>query len=131
MTRKKHDVTDAELAVLRELWARGPQTIRQLSGRLYPGDEAQYFTVKKLLERLEAKGCVARDRTEAVHVFRAAIGRDDLLDRRLRDVAEALCDGSITPLLTHAARHEQLTRKQRELLHGLIDELERKGRRSS
>jgi predicted transcriptional regulator len=131
MTRRKHDVTDAELAVLRELWERGPQTIRSLSEKLYPEGEDQYFTVKKLLERLEAKGCVTRDRSEMVHVFRAAIERDDLIDRRLRDVAETLCDGSITPLLTHAARHEQLTKKQRELLQALIDELERKGRRHS
>jgi predicted transcriptional regulator len=66
-----------------------------------------------------------------VHVFQAAIERDDLIDRRLRDVAETLCDGSITPLLTPVARHEQLTKKQRDLLQALVDELERKSRRTS
>ncbi|MEQ8786085.1 MAG: BlaI/MecI/CopY family transcriptional regulator [Pirellulaceae bacterium] len=124
MARKPQDVTQAELAVLRQLWEQGPQTIRQLTTALYAGDDAQYSTVKKLLERLEAKDCVSRDRGDAVHVFAAAVGRDDLVDRRLREVAESLCDGSITPLLTHAARHERLTKKQRELLRSLIDDLQ-------
>jgi BlaI family penicillinase repressor len=126
MARKPQDVTEAELAVLRQLWEQGPQTIRQLTAALYAGDDAQYSTVKKLLERLEAKDCVRRDRSEAVHVFAAAIDREDLVDRRLREVAEALCDGSITPLLTHAARHKRLTKEQREMLRTLIDDLEKK-----
>lgn len=126
MARKPQDVTDAELAVLRQLWEQGPQTIRQLTLALYAGDDAQYSTVKKLLERLETKDCVKRDRSDAVHVFAPVIERDDLVDRRLREVAESLCDGSITPLLTHAARHKRLTKKQREMLRSLIDDLQKK-----
>ena len=125
MARKAQDVTAAELAVIRELWQHGPQTIRQLNDTLYSGDDAQYSTVKKLLERLEEKGCVTRDRSDLVHVFAAAMQRNELIDRRLRDLAEQLCDGSIAPLLTHAARHQGLTKKQRETLNSLIDELER------
>lgn len=126
MARKPQDVTEAELAVLRQLWEHGPQTIRQLTAALYAGDDAQYSTVKKLLERLEAKDCVKRDRGDVVHVFAAVVGRDELVDRRLRQVAESLCDGSITPLLTHAARHKRLTKKQRDLLRSLIDDLQKK-----
>ena len=37
MNSPKHNVTDAELAVLKELWALGPSTIRELTDRLYPG----------------------------------------------------------------------------------------------
>ena len=125
MARKAQDVTAAELAVIRELWQHGPRTIRQLNDTLYSGDDAQYSTVKKLLERLEEKGCVTRDRSDLVHVFAAAMQRDELIDRRLRDLAEQLCDGSIAPLLTHVARHQGLTKKQRETLNSLIDELER------
>ena len=77
-----------------------------------------------VLERLEAKSCVTRDRTEAVHVFAAAIGRDELIKRRLREVAESLCEGSITPFLTLAAGSNHLTTKQRQILHDLIEDLD-------
>src|SRR5262249_8558273 len=100
MPRPPQDVTNAELAVLQVLWEQGPSTIRQLTDRLYPeGRAAQYATVQKLLERLEDKGHVTRDRRPAVHVFAAAVGRDELIGRRLQEVAEKLCGGSWTPLL--------------------------------
>ena len=117
-----HDVTDAELAVLQALWERGSATIRQLTDVLYPGGSAaQYATVQKLLERLDAKGCVRRDRRPWPHVFTATVDRDDLIGRRLRAVAEKLCGGSLTPLLTHLMTVERLSPTEREELRALLD----------
>ena len=83
------DVTDAELAVLQALWVRGASTIRELADALYPGGKAsQYATVQKLLERLETKKCVRRDRGSWPHVFRPAVDRETLIGWRLRDTAE-------------------------------------------
>ena len=117
------DVTDAELAVLQELWERGSATIRQLADALYPGGTtAQYATVQKLLERLEAKGHVTRDRRAMAHVFAARTDRDALIGRRLRETAEKLCGGSLTPLLTHLLKVERLSPKERQELRALMDE---------
>ncbi len=122
MARTSQDVTEAELAVLEGLWNKGPATIRQLAETAYEDVGAsQYATVQKLLDRLEAKGCVARDRTEGVHVFRAAINRDELIGRRLRAVADKLCGGSLTPLLTHLVKAEPLTDQDRRMLRDLIE----------
>jgi BlaI family penicillinase repressor len=126
MARTPQDITDAELGVLEVLWDRGPATIRQLTDALYPrGGVAQYATVQKLLERLEAKGCVRRDRGAAVHVFAAGLGRDELIGRRLRAVAEKLCDGSLTSLLTHLVTTTRLNARERQELRELIDELDK------
>jgi BlaI family transcriptional regulator, penicillinase repressor len=129
MARTPQDVTEAELAVLQALWDGGPATIRQLTDALYPGGgAAQYATVQKLLDRLEAKDCVRRDRAAAAHTFAAAIGRDELIGRRLQDVAQKLCGGSLTPLLTHLVRTRRLTSRERQELRDLIDELDQKGK---
>ena len=73
MGRPAQDITESELAVLRILWDREAATIRQLADILYPrGEAAQYATVQKLLDRMEAKGYVRRDRSLYVHVFRGA-----------------------------------------------------------
>ncbi len=125
MARTPQDVTDAELAVLQVLWDGGPATIRHLTDVLYPGGgPAQYGTVQKLLDRLEAKRCVRRDRGGAAHTFAAAIDRDELIGRRLRDVAEKLCNGSLTPLLTHLVRTRRLSVRERAELRALIDDLQ-------
>lgn len=123
------DVTEAELALMRALWEQGPATIRQLAEQVYALEGTSvYATVQKLLERLEAKGFVRRDRSEAVHVFSAVVDRETLIGRRLRAVADSLCGGSLTPLLTHLVQGEELSAGERKELRALIDRLDRQRR---
>lgn len=120
--RSSSSVTDAELSVLEILWRRGPLPIRQIAEALYPGGKtSEYATVQKLLERLEAKCCVERDRSSFVHVVRAVVDRTDLLDQELSEVAEKLCEGSLTPLLLHLATTHRLTPRERQALELLLE----------
>jgi predicted transcriptional regulator len=128
MPRASQDVTDAELAVLEVLWDRGPSSRRQIADLLYPGGEpAHYTTVQKLLERLEAKGHVDARTAKPVRTFAATITRDQLINRRLLDVANKLCDGSMTPLLLNLVRGKSLSERDIEELRNLVNELS-KGR---
>ena len=123
MGRPARDITETELAVLRILWDRGLATIRQVTEVLYPeGGAAQYATVQKLLDRMEAKAFVRRDRSLFVHRFAPVLDRDELIGRRLRSLAETLCDGSLTPLLTHLAKAGDLTEEDRRALRAIIEE---------
>jgi BlaI family transcriptional regulator, penicillinase repressor len=127
MKERQQDVTEAELAVLQSLWDQGAATIRQLAERVYREAGASvYATVQKLLERLESKGFVDRDRRGAVHVFRAAIDRQELIGRRLRAVADSLCGGSLSPLLTHLVEGRGLSDHERRELRALVEKLDRK-----
>jgi predicted transcriptional regulator len=129
MARNPQDVTDTELAILQALWDGGPATIRQLTELLYPGGgTSHYATVQKLLERLEAKGCVQRHRLPLAHRFVALVERGDLIGRRLEEMADKLCGGSLTPLLTHLLRGRRLSARERAELRALIDELDQENR---
>jgi predicted transcriptional regulator len=124
MARTPQDITDAELAVLNLLWKRGRSTVRELTDILYPqGTGAHYATVQKLLERLEIKKFVRRDRKPWPHQFDARIDRDELIGRRLQTTADKLCEGSLFPLMTHLVK-AQLTAEDRRSLRDLLDELE-------
>ena len=115
------DVTGAELAVLQALWDLETATIRQLTDRVYPhGGASAYATVQKLLERLEDKECVQRDRSAMAHVFRAAVSRDAVIGKHLRDVAEKLCGGSFTPLLTNLLQADAIGPVDRAELRRLL-----------
>jgi predicted transcriptional regulator len=121
------DVTEAELAVLELLWHEAGATIRGLTDRLYPkGGSAHYATVQKLLERLEAKGFVRRDDTAMAHRFAATVAREELIGRRLRAVADKLCGGSMTPLITSLVESRALSKRELSELRELIDRLEGK-----
>jgi predicted transcriptional regulator len=124
MARPPQDVTESELNLLNVLWEKGRCSTRQLTGVLYPdsgGAAAQYATVQKLLERLESKGLIARDRTLFVHTFTAIANRDELIGRRLRALADKLCGGSLAPIVSHLARNRSLSDSERKELRDLID----------
>jgi BlaI family penicillinase repressor len=122
MTREPLSVTGAELAILEALWKQGAASIAELTTALYgKRTTSRYATVQKLLERLEAKQCVARDRSSFAHRFTATIERDELIGHRLQEVAEKLCEGSLTPLLLHLVGTAKLSPQDRKRLHELID----------
>ena len=130
MPRKPQDVTDAELAVLEHLWETGGTSVRMLAEHLYGSSTASDLaTIQKLLERLEAKNCVVRDRNQWPHRFEACIDRGDLIERRLQDTADELCGGSISPLLTHLVKSEKLGQKERDHLRQLLNDLSKDTRR--
>src|SRR5262245_33321817 len=125
MARTPLDVTDAELSVLEVLWNQGPSSVRQISDVLYPGGGAsKHATVQKLLERLEIDRYVKRDRRGGVQLFAATLDRAQLIARRLDRIAERLCGGSLTPLLTHLVKSERLAEQDLQSLRDLIDELD-------
>lgn len=131
MPRPPQDVTDAELSILGVLWERGRATVRELAEELYgkKSSASQHATVQKLLERLEAKDCVSRDRDSWPHTFAPAIEREDLIGRQLQQTADKLTGGSLQPLLTHLVKTGRLSAADRKSLRGLLDELTQEGKR--
>lgn len=123
MPRDRQDVTEAEMTVMQMLWDAGPRSIRQITDAIHGAraDASQYATVQKQLERLEAKGLVRRDRSLFVHLFSASVGREELIGRRLREMADKLCGGSLAPILSHLARSKGLSAEERQALRELIE----------
>src|SRR5438105_3483873 len=121
MTRSPHDVPEAELAVLEVLWELGAATRRHITDRLYPqGGPSAYTTVQKLLERLEGRELVARDTRAEPLEFSARISRDELISRRLADMADRLCGGSVAPLLLNLVKTRPLTAGELAQLRALL-----------
>ena len=132
MVRTGQDVTDAELSVMRVLWAFGSCTIRQITEQIYPNNsESDYATVKKLLSRLETKRFVRRKRDQIAHQFEALASLDDLVGKRLQDLADNLCDGSPAPLLMHLLQSESISPQQQTKLRDLIKQIAQAKERKS
>jgi BlaI family penicillinase repressor len=125
MERIRQDVTDAELSVLNVLWEEDGCTLRQLAENLYPQKPlvAAQATVQKLLERLESKQCVRRQKGDGPQQFRATVDRNELIGLRLQTVANQLCDGAWTPLLTTLVKAGSLSVKERQELQALLEEV--------
>jgi predicted transcriptional regulator len=131
MARRPHDVTETELAILQILWDQETANRRQITDVLYPdGGPAQYATVQKLLERLEGKRLVRHTRgPDGVLKFTATVAREDFISRRLLDMADRLCGGSLTPLLMNLIRTKPLDAQEFQELQRLVKDLGQQHRR--
>ena len=128
MGRAAREITDTELSVLNELWERSAATVQELTEALYGNTApALLATVRKLLDRLEAEGCVTRDRSKWPHHYRALLKREELAGKRLQAAADELYDGDLAPLLTHLVKSQKLSPEDRENLRKMLDEMDRKG----
>jgi len=114
-------VTETELQILDLLWDTPTQTIRSLCEAIYKdASPSSYGTVQSLLERLEKKGWVLRDRSGYKHRFSAARNRSEFIGQQIQGVADAVCDGSVASLLGQLAQSGSLTARDRKQLRRLI-----------
>src|SRR2546423_11307241 len=121
MSTARPHATDAELAVLKLLWESEPLTARAICEKLYPsGTPSDQATVQKLLQRLERKRLVARDRRSFAHLFCATVTREALAGVQLEALAEKLTDGSLVPFILHAVESKQLSAQERSEIRRLL-----------
>ncbi|UCD00073.1 MAG: BlaI/MecI/CopY family transcriptional regulator [Phycisphaerales bacterium] len=124
---KQPPLANAELAVMNLLWHNERMTARQIREQLYPdATKTQHGTVQRLLQRLEDKGYVERDRSLFVHLFSAAISRQTYAGQQLGSLADELTEGSFAPLITHLVEEKKISRSEirriRTILDGQVDE---------
>lgn len=123
--KKQPPLANAELAIMDLLWENERLTARQMRERLYPdAARPQHGTVQRLLQRLEDKGYVERDRTLSIHFFSAAISRQTYAGRQLESLADKLTAGSFAPLITHLLEEKSISRDEIERIRAILDEYE-------
>lgn len=124
--------TNAELELLRLLWQRGPQTVRDIFTTVQRQKDVGYTTVLKTLQVMQEKGLVTRDESERSHVYAAAVPETAVKTRLVSDLMDRAFDGSAAGLVMQALSATRATpdelRKIRELLDGIKRETSAKRR---
>lgn len=114
---------DAELEVMKALWQAGkPLTRPELEARLARHHWAS-TTLLALLARLEAKGCVAREKQGRGYLYRAALSRRDYLPVESRSALARLFEGSAKNLVAAMAESDALTDRDIAELEEYLAEL--------
>ncbi|PYT05732.1 MAG: transcriptional regulator [Acidobacteria bacterium] len=102
------DLSRFELQCLRQIWARGEASVRDIHQDLE--DPPSYSTVRKIVERLEAKGAVRRLRMEGkAWVYRPTVTPLSMIRKEIRRFLDSLFDGSAAPLLSHLTEMRALS----------------------
>ena len=115
-------IAKAELAVMNLLWQQAPVTAREIREQLYASDgKAQHGTVQRLLQRLEDKGYVERDRSLTVHFFKPTISRQEYAGGQLENLASSLTSGSFAPLITHLVEKNKISKDEIARIRAILD----------
>jgi len=128
---KKAPLANAELAIMALLWKEDGLTARQIRERLYPdATRGQHGTVQRLLQRLETKGYVERDRSLPVHMFSATTSQQTYACNQLESLAAKLTGGSIAPLITHLVEGNKISSKEISQLRAILDDSRNQGKKT-
>lgn len=124
--KNRRKPTDAEIAILRVLWARGPSTVREVAEAM--GREGAYTTVLKLLQIMTDKGLVRRDESARTHVYTATASEDHTKRQLVADLLDKVFEGSSAKLVLQALSTRTASPEEIDEIRKLLD-AQRRGRR--
>jgi predicted transcriptional regulator len=113
--------TDAELAILRILWDRGPSTVRQVHEILGLERQAAYTTALKLLQIMTEKGLVERDERDRTHIYRARLSEETTQRQLVRDLVDRAFAGSSSKLVLQALATKRASAEELRDIRKAID----------
>jgi len=113
--------TDAELAILRILWDRGPSTVRQVHEILGRERQAAYTTALKLLQIMTEKGLVERDERDRTHIYRARLSEETTQRQLVRDLVDRAFAGSSSKLVMQALATKRASAEELRDIRKAID----------
>lgn len=114
--------TDAELAILRVLWERGPSTVRQVHDVLGRERPSAYTTALKLLQIMTEKGLVERDERDRTHIYRARLSEEQTQRQLVRDLVDRAFGGSAAKLVLQALASKHASPAELREIRSLLDD---------
>ena len=117
--KSRRKPTDAEIAILRVLWTRGPSTVRDVAEAM--GREGAYTTVLKLLQIMTDKGLVRRDESARSHVYKATASEDQTKRQLVADLLDKVFEGSSAKLVLQALSTRTASPEEIDEIRKLLD----------
>ena len=116
--------TDAELAILRVLWTRGPSTVREVQEELSRERTVGYTTALKLLQIMHDKGLVQRDESQRTHVYSVSKTQEETQGQLVGDLLDRAFGGSAMQLVMQALSGGKVSKSELDGIRQLLDEIE-------
>lgn len=125
MARKQSPtLTDAELRLMKILWARGPSTVGGVVEALPEGTPLAYSTVLTTLRILEQKGYLRHEKQGRAYVYHAVVDSREARRSALRYVMNRFFNNSPEQLVLGVLESEEMDLADLERLKQMIEESE-------
>ncbi len=115
-------LTDAELEVIKVLWARGRLSAREVHDLVAESQGWAYSTTRTTLERMVRKGLVQRGSFHGLHLYEPVVSRAAGFARRVREFASQVLESSPVPVVSLFAESGALSDDEVDELLALLGE---------
>ena len=125
--RKAHStLTTQELAIMKVIWRLGSATVREVYEALRENRRVAYTTVMTMMNILEVKGYLKKEKEKDERAFRYRPARAEqaTISSMVSEFVDRVFDGASRPLLLHLVQTGKLTEKERAELLRLMKEVE-------
>ena len=119
-------ISDAEWAVMKQLWARHPQTANRLADTLCEERGWKPKTVKTLISRLLAKGAIGFHRKGREYHYYPRVEADACIQKASQHFLQRVFDGAAKPMVACLIESQALSKKDIEELKQLLETKTRK-----
>jgi BlaI family transcriptional regulator, penicillinase repressor len=123
--RKPHPtLTAQELAIMKVVWRLGAATVRDVYHTLLEERHIAYTTVMTMMNILEAKGYLKKEKHDRAYRYRPARPERAVITSMVREFVSRVFDGATRPLLVHLVKDGRLSAAEKQELLRLIKEAE-------
>jgi BlaI family penicillinase repressor len=122
MRRPLATLTAQELAIMKVIWRLDAVTVRDVYEALRKRRRIAYTTVMTMMNILEAKGYLRKDKADRAFRYRPTRPRQAVVTSMVREFVSRVFDGASRPLMLHLVKQRRLTNDERAALIKLIKE---------
>ena len=106
--KRKRQLGDLQLAIMRVLWERGEAPAIEVHQALFEERRLAVTTIKTMLRKLEEYGCVEHRTKGRQFIYRPAIVEADVRRSMVADLVTRLFSGDSTALVNHLVRSGEI-----------------------
>ena len=116
--------TEAELEVLKVLWANGPSTVRFVYDTLVSATEAKevvYTTTLKIMQNMHDKGLLSREEAGRGHVYTALVSEESVQTKLIDKLLDSAFGGSAMKLVMQLLGNHKTSEEELRQIREFID----------
>ena len=124
MRRAKPVPTEQELEILKIVWRLKRATVREVYETLLERRRIAYTTVMTMMNILERKGHLRKQREAKAFVYAATRPQRQVVGKMVREFVDRVFNGSARPLLVHLVEDRKLSEDDLRELRRALEEAE-------
>ena len=119
-------LTPTEWEIMEAVWSLGGDpSVRDVVDHAYPGGEKAYTTVQTVMNTLEKKGLLSREKKGLVNFYRPTRSRTEAIETEISSLLSRLFRGSIPKLADSLLSMDDVSMKEIEEIKRLLRKKER------